>query len=106
MLPLRDPAKRAEEVSRGRSANSSATTGMAPRDSNPRNLPLALRKTAIPTIGRNSPTAPAAMMNDPNRPVEHVVVPQDRQQCPRAVVVSPIATGTNACTKPAYPAGP
>ena len=32
-------------------------------------------------MGNSSPTAPAAKMNRPNTPCQHVLVPQDRQQC-------------------------
>ena len=37
----------------------------------------------MPTIGKNSPTAPAGMISPPQRPAQHVVVPQDRQQRPQ-----------------------
>ena len=53
---------------------------IASSDSSPTNEPLAPRKIAIATIGRNSPTAPAARMKGPNAPTQHVVVAQDRQQ--------------------------
>ena len=61
---------------------------------------MVLRKTATATIGRNSPTAPAAMMNAPNRPSSIRLSRRMGRRVPSAVVVRPIATGTNAWTKP------
>ncbi len=64
------------------------------------NAPLALRKTATATIGKNSPTAPAAMMNAPNRPSNIWLSRRIGNSVPSAVVVNPIAIGTKAWTKP------
>jgi len=86
---------------RGTNVSSSATAPMTTRDSKPRNAPFALRKTATATMGRNSPTAPAAMMNPPNRPSSIRLSRRMGSSVPSAVVVKPIATGTNARTKPA-----
>ena len=52
------------------------------------------------TIGKNSPTAPAAMMNPPNRPSSIWLSRRMGSRVPSAVVVRPIAIGTNAWTKP------
>ena len=52
------------------------------------------------TMGRNSPTAPAAMMNPPNRPPNIWLSRRIGSRVPSAVVVRPIAIGTNAWMKP------
>ena len=59
------------------------------------------RKTAMPTIGKNSPTAPAGMMNRPSGPPSMSLSRRIGSSVPSAVVVSARATGTKACTKPA-----
>ena len=61
---------------------------------------MALRKIATATIGRNSPTAPAAMMKAPNRPSNMLLSRRMGNSVPSAVVVNPMAIGTNAWTKP------
>src|SRR5437016_4096587 len=43
-------------------------------------LPRSVRKTAMIRMGNSSPTAPAAYILA-ERAAEHVVVPQDREQC-------------------------
>ena len=63
---------------------------------------MALRKTAMPTIGRNSPTAPAGRMYLPNRPPSMSWSRRIGSSAPKAVVVSPSATGTKARMNPAY----
>ena len=87
-------------VSRRAKVNSSATPPMRISESKPRNAPWVLRKIATATIGRNSPTAPAAMMNAPKRPSSIRLSRRMGSKVPSAVVVRPIATGTNASTKP------
>ena len=52
------------------------------------------------TMGKNSPTAPAAMMNPPKRPSSIWLSRRIGSSVPSAVVVRPIAIGTNAWTKP------
>ena len=51
-------------------------------------------------MGRNSPTAPAAMMNPPKRPSSIRLSRKMGSRVPSAVVVRPIAIGTNARTNP------
>ena len=80
--------------------NSSAIAAMTTREIKPKNAPLALRKIAMATMGKNSPTAPAAMMNAPNRPSSIWLSRRIGSSVPSAVVVRPIAIGTNAWTKP------
>ena len=87
-------------TSRGTNENSSAAPAMTTREIRPRKAPFALRKMAIATIGRNSPTAPAAMMKSPNRPSSIRLSRRIGSRVPSAVVVSPIAMGTKAWTKP------
>ena len=53
------------------------------------------------TIGKNSPTAWAAMMGPPNRPSKSRLSRRIGGRVPNAVVVRPIAIGTNAWTNPA-----
>ena len=55
----------------------------------------------MPTIGRNSPTAPAGMMYLPSEPSSMSLSRRIGSSVPSAVVVSAIATGTKAFTKPA-----
>jgi hypothetical protein len=83
---------------RGTNVNNSATPAMTTREIKPRNAPLALRKIAMATIGKNSPTAPAAMMKPPNRPSSIWLSRKMGNKVPSAVVVKPIAIGTNART--------
>ena len=73
---------------------------MTTREIKPRNAPLALRKIAMATMGKNSPTAPAAMMYAPNRPSSIWLSRRIGNSVPSAVVVRPIAIGTKAWTKP------
>ncbi len=54
----------------------------------------------MPTIGRNSPTAPAGRMYRPKEPESMSLSRRMGSSAPNAVVVRPSATGTNACTKP------
>ena len=86
---------------RGTSVNSKATRATTPKDTKPMNAPLALRKTAMATMGKNSPTAPAAMMSAPNRPSSRWLSRRMGKRVPSAVVVKPRAIGTNAVTSPA-----
>ena len=88
-------------TSRGMKVSSSASAPMMTSDTRPRKAPLALRKIATATIGRNSPTAPEAMMNAPNRPSSIRLSRRIGSRVPSAVVVRPIAIGTNALTRPA-----
>ena len=87
-------------TSRGTNVNSSATPAIMTSESRPNKAPLALRKTATATMGRNSPTAPAAMINAPKRPPSIRLSRRIGSKVPSAVVVRPIAIGTNASTKP------
>ena len=60
----------------------------------------------MPTIGRNSPTAPAGMMNRPSEPPSMSLSRRMGSRVPSAVVVSASATGTKACTSPAAASRP
>ena len=66
----------------------------------PWNSPFVPRKIAIPTTGRNSPTAPAARMFGPSVPPSMSFSRRIGSNVPSAVVVIPSATGTKASTKP------
>ena len=55
----------------------------------------------MPTMGKNSPTAPAGMMNRPSGPSSMSLSRKIGNKVPSAVVVSASATGTKACTRPA-----
>ena len=54
----------------------------------------------MPTIGKNSPTAPAGMISGPNGPSSMLLSRRIGSNVPSAVVVSASATGTKASTKP------
>ena len=88
-------------TSLGACVSTRANTPTAQSEISPRNSPFAPRKMAIATTGRNSPTAPAARMYEPNRPRSMSLSRRVGNRVPSAVVVSPSATGTNARTSPA-----
>ena len=76
------------ETRRGARVSSSASTPTATSESSPTNLLFAPRKMATATIGRNSPTAPAAIMKRPKRPPSMSLSRRIGSSVPRAVVVS------------------
>ena len=55
---------------------------------------------AMPTMGKNSPTAPAGMISRPSGPPSMSLSRRIGSKVPSAVVVSASATGTKASTKP------
>lgn len=62
-------------------------------DISPKNLPFDPRKTAIATMGKNSPTALPASTQEPRDPWRMLLSRRIGRSVPSAVVVSPSATG-------------